>query len=288
MKMDEEQMSDLARQIRRDVVSMISTAGSGHPGGALGAAELFAVLYGYDMNHAPDDSANPDRDRFVLSNGHICAAWYSVLARLGYLNPVELGTLRRLGSRLQGHPSRAKWPEVVESSSGPLGQGPSFANGLALSNRLSGSPGRVYCLVGDGELQEGIVWEAAQSAAHRKLSNLTLIVSHNDIQIDGPVREVKNVQPLAAKFEAFGWLPLEIDGHDIPAISHAFETGRQEHSLPTVVIANTVLGRGVSFMENLAKWHGTCPSADEAKAALDEIGTASGYTDYPAVKEAVS
>lgn len=278
MKLNDRQIADLARQIRRDTVRMIAGAGSGHPGGALGAADVFAVLYGRELRHG---AGEPDPDRFILSNGHICAAWYSVLARTGYLDVRELGSLRKMGSRLQGHPARVKWPEIVETSSGPLGQGPSFANGLAMSNRLDGRTGRVHCLVGDGEMQEGIVWEAILSAAHHRLSNLTLIVSHNDIQIDGAVHEVKNIQPLSAKFDAFGWYVRDVDGHDITALANAFADARNEADRPTAVIARTVLGRGVSFMENRAKWHGTCPTAAEATAALAEIGSAEGYRDIP-------
>jgi len=285
MKLDPEQLAHLARQMRRDILRMISSAGSGHPGGALGAAEIFAVLYGHEMRHAVGQTTDPDRDRFFLSNGHICAAWYSVLARVGYLEPSELGSMRKMGSRLQGHPSRAKWPEVVESSSGPLGQGLSVANGLALANRLSGSRGRVYCLVGDGELQEGIMWEAILSASHYGLADVTLIVSDNDLQIDGSVTSVKGIQPLGAKFDSFGWQAIEVDGHDTEALIRAFATARTEKSRPTAVIANTVMGRGVSFMENLARWHGACPSPGEVTTALEELGAAPGYTDYPPLTE---
>ncbi len=287
MKLDLEQLAHLARQIRRDVVRMISAAGSGHPGGALGAAEILAALYGHEMHHSADNITDPGRDRFFLSNGHICAAWYSVLARVGYLEPAELGSLRKMGSRLQGHPSREKWPEVVESSSGPLGQGLSVANGLALANTLAGGRGRVYCLVGDGELQEGIMWEAILSASHYGLADVTLIVSDNDLQIDGPVSNIKGIQPLGAKFNSFGWHAIETDGHDTEALIGAFAEARAERSKPTAVVAKTIMGRGVSLMENLAKWHGTCPSPDETATALEELGAAPGYTDYPPLQEVV-
>ena len=193
-------LQEMARQIRRDTIRMVAHAGSGHPGGALGAADIFSVLYGHSMSHDPSRPAWADRDRIVLSNGHICAAWYSVLSLCGYLERDELATFRILGSRLQGHPAREKLPELVETSSGPLGQGVPVANGIALAKRLDAQRGRVYCIVGDGELHEGIVWESAMTAAHYGLSNVTLIVSDTGLQIDGPVSRVKNMEPIEAKF----------------------------------------------------------------------------------------
>ena len=272
-------ITELARQIRRDVVRMISNAGSGHPGGALGIAEIMAVLYGWAMNRGTARDA--DRDRLVLSNGHICAAQYSALARTGLIAAAELATFRKLGSRLQGHPSRAFLPDFVETSTGPLGQGFSVANGLALGMRLSGGTGRVYCIVGDGEMQEGQVWEALMTAAQYRLSNVLLFVSYNGLQIDGEVDRIKRIEPLAARLSAFGWNAREIDGHDVTAVVQAVQDGRSETSRPTAVVARTVMGKGVPFMEGVAKWHGTCPSSSEAQTALEAIGVSPSYQDFP-------
>lgn len=274
----------MARQIRRDSIRMIAHAGSGHPGGALGAADIFAVLYGSVLKQDPKRPDWPDRDRFVLSNGHTCAAWYSALSLAGYLSREELSTFRLLGSRLQGHPAREKMPGIVETSSGPLGQGLPVADGLALAKRLNHEQGRIYCLVGDGELHEGIVWEAVMSAAHFRLSNLTLIVSDNGLQIDGEVAKVKNIEPLVPRFESFGWNAMRVDGHDIPGLVRAF--GSTSDSKPSVVVAMTVMGKGARFMENDAIWHGKCPSREEAARALQEIGAADNYDDFSIPGEA--
>ena len=257
---------------------MIVNAGSGHPGGALGAAEIFAALYGAVMSHDPARPEWPDRDRFVLSNGHICAAWYSVLSLCGYLDRAELATFRIMGSRLQGHPAREKLPGIVETSSGPLGQGLSVANGLALAKRLNGEKGRVYCLVGDGELQEGMVWEAAMTAAHRGLATVTLVVTDNGLQIDGAVSRIKNLEPLAPRFASFGWNALTVDGHDLPKLLEAFAS--VSPTAPTAIVAKTVMSKGISFMENVAVWHGKCPSKEEAARALEEIGRADAFQDF--------
>jgi transketolase len=276
-------LEGLARQIRRDSIRMIAGTGSGHPGGALGAAELIAALYGAVLRHDPRRPDDPDRDRFVLSNGHICAAFYSALCRTGYLEPAELATFRKLDSRLQGHPARVDLPDLVETSSGPLGQGLSVANGLALAARLDGRNSRMYCLVGDGELQEGQIWEALMAAAHHRLGNLTLLISDNGLQIDGEVEHVKRIAPLPDKLRAFGWRVDEIDGHDLQAILEvlAGASGAAAAGRPHAVIAHTVMGKGVPFMENLAKWHGTVPSLDEARRALEAIGPSDGYLDFP-------
>lgn len=286
-KIDIDYIKDMATQIRRDVIRMIVGVGSGHPGGALGAAEIFALLYGGVLRVDPRNLKDPHRDRFVLSNGHICAAFYSALSLSGFLPREELNTFRRLNSRLQGHPARVKLPDLVETSSGPLGQGFSVANGIALALKLDGSRGRVYCLVGDGEMQEGQVWEAIMTAAQHKLGNLTLIVSYNGLQIDGEVQRVKNLQPLKAKFESFGWECVETDGHDIPSLHRAFtssSTGIAANpEVPRAVIAYTVMGKGVPFMENKAVWHGSCPTPAQAEEALLVIGKARGFEDYPAL-----
>lgn len=286
-KIDIDYIKDMATQIRRDVIRMIVGVGSGHPGGALGAAEIFALLYGGVLRVDPRNLKDPHRDRFVLSNGHICAAFYSALSLSGFLPREELNTFRRLNSRLQGHPARVKLPDLVETSSGPLGQGFSVANGIALALKLDGSRGRVYCLVGDGEMQEGQVWEAIMTAAQHKLGNLTLIVSYNGLQIDGEVQRVKNLQPLKAKFESFGWECVETDGHDIPSLHSAFTSpsagSAANLEVPQAVIAYTVMGKGVPFMENKAVWHGSCPTPAQAEEALLVIGKARGFEDYPAL-----
>lgn len=259
--------------MKRDIIQLVAK-NTGHPGGALGAADLIAELYFNRMKHDPQNPDKEDRDRFVLSNGHICAALYSAMARSGYFPVEELGTLRKINSRLQGHPSRVDLPGV-ETSSGPLGQGLSVANGMALANRLKNIDARIYCLVGDGEIQEGQIWEAVMTSAHYKLDKLALIVSWNDIQIDGRVKDVMNIEPIADKFKSFGWHTIEIDGHDLHQIREAFDQFEQHKGAPTAIIARTVIGKGVSYMEHEPIWHGKAPSADEAAQALQEIGPSS-------------
>lgn len=272
-------LTEVARRIRRDVIQMINSSKSGHLGGALGIAELMAVLYFEKMRHRPENPEWEDRDRFVLSNGHICAALYSAMARTGYFPVEELLTFRRINSRLQGHPCRHTLPGI-ETAAGPLGQGLSIANGMALGLRQRNSDANVYCLVGDGEMQEGQFWEAAMTAAHYKLNQLALIVNWNGLQIDGALLDVKNVDPVADKFEAFGWRVLDIDGHSIEQIRQAFDTfTRREEEKPVVIIARTLMAKGVGFMENQAIWHGKVPSPDEAQRALEGIGTSSAYAD---------
>jgi len=274
-------LKDLAVQIRRDTVRMISGVGSGHPGGALGAADIMAVLYGYILRQSPKRLKDPDRDRLVLSNGHICAAYYSAMSLAGFLPRKELAGFRMMGSRLQGHPSRVKMPDLVETSTGPLGQGFSVANGLAMAKRLDRHAGRVYCIVGDGEMQEGQVWEALMTGAQHRLSNVTLIVSYNNLQIDGEVPKVKNLMPLRERLEDFGWKVTEVDGHDVSALVDAFLAAEKETSKPSAVIAKTVMGKGAPFMENKAMWHGNCPTKEQTAEALNAIGAAKGFTDYP-------
>jgi len=281
-------LEHMATQLRRDAVRMVSNAGSGHVGGAMGAAELFAVLYGGGvLRHRADEPQWPERDRLVLSNGHICAAWYAVLARTGHMPLEELQTHRRFGSRLQGHPARAKLPELVETSSGPLGQGPSVANGLAFALRMAGSDARVFCILGDGELAEGQVWEAAMTAGHHKLGNVVYLVLANDVQIDGRVSDVKTQEPIDRRFSSFGWDARRVNGHDIDALVAALGDGspgsasRQATGSPRCIVLEVEMARGVAAWEGLAKWHGTTPSAAEAAAALKEIGEAAGYDDFP-------
>jgi transketolase len=246
----------------------------------MGAAEIFAVLYGALLNQSAkgDPAAGPDR--FVLSNGHICAGWYAALSLSGQIPREELRTHRRLGSRLQGHPSRHMFPQAVETSSGPLGQGMSVATGIALGKKLREEPGRVFCLAGDGELQEGIVWESALTAAHYKLDNLVLIVNDNDVQIDGHTSEVKNVRPIDNKFRSFGWNAIAVDGHEIETLRAALDADAGAPGQPRCVVAQTVMAKGVSFMEHDPKWHGACPSQEEAERALNELGPAEELEDF--------
>lgn len=269
----------MATQIRRDVVRMISSVGSGHPGGALGAADILAALYSGGMRVRDENGIG--RDRVVLSNGHICAAWYSALSLAGCIERAELAGFRRLGSRLQGHPSRKHLKEWVETSTGPLGQGASVANGIALGLRMSGSDAKVFTLVGDGEMQEGIVWESLMTAPQYKLGNAVLFVLWNGLQIDGTVEKVKNLEPIADRLRAFGWDTVEIDGHDHAAIKAVLDRPRNPVGRPTAVVARTVMSKGVSFMENDKKWHGGCPNAEQAEKALSEIGTTRSFSDYP-------
>ncbi len=250
-------------------------AKSGHPGGSLSAIDLITALWFKEMRHTdPKDFNHPDRDRFVLSKGHGVPALYAVLAKKGYIDPAELMTLRKLGSRLQGHPDRVRLP-IVESSTGSLGQGLSVAQGLALGLKLNRSKARVYCLMGDGELQEGQVWEAAMSAPKFKLANLCAIVDHNRGQIDGPVDKVMPIEPLVDKWSAFGWKVFRIDGHDFNAIETTLGQARaleaDGHGQPVMIVADTVKGKGVSFMENKIEWHGVAPKQDEAARARAEI-----------------
>ena len=259
-----------AREIRKHVVRMVGAASSGHPGGSLSAADIVTVLYFNEMNIRPDDPKWPDRDRFVLSKGHAAPVLYAALAEAGYFPVEELITLRRIDSRLQGHPSMLSTPGV-EMSTGSLGQGLSAACGMAIAAKLDGAAWRVYALLGDGELEEGQIWEAAMTAAHRRLDNLTVFVDWNGLQIDGPVAEIKSVERIGDRFAAFGWHVVEIDGHDIPAIIAALAEAKRTKGRPTVVVARTVKGKGVSFMENQVGWHGTAPKADQVQAALAEL-----------------
>lgn len=262
---------ETAARIRCSIVEMTAAAGSGHPGGSLSAADIVATVYFGVMRHDPARPDWPERDRFVLSKGHAAPVLYAALAEAGYLPVAELASLRKLGSRLQGHPDSTKLPGV-EVSTGSLGQGLSISGGIALGLRLLGhSDSRVYCLLGDGELQEGSVWEAAMFAAHNRLDRLTAIVDANGLQIDGHVNEIVNVQPIAEKFSAFGWETIPVDGHDIAALLGAFETAHAIVGRPSVIVANTVKGSGVSFMEHKCEWHGIAPSAEQAEAALAEL-----------------
>jgi transketolase len=268
---DPGQLQEIARQVRLDIVEMLHKSRSGHLGGSLSATDILVALFFAEMRTRPDDPCWPERDRFILSKGHGAPALYAVLARLGYFPREELATLRQFGSMLQGHPDSSCTPGV-EIPTGSLGQGLSIANGLALAARLNHQSHRIYVLMGDGEIQEGQVWEAAMSAAHYKLDNLTAIVDRNRLQIDGRTYEVMSLEPLAAKWRAFGWHTLEVDGHSIPEILTALQTCRTVNSLPSVIIAHTVKGKGVSVFEDKAKYHGVAPNDEEYQQALKELG----------------
>ncbi len=269
--MEKENLKKTAARIRIDVIKAVSAAGSGHPGGSLSAADIVTALFFGEMNIDPEDPKKADRDRFVLSKGHAAPVLYAALGERGFFDVSEMMTLRKLGSRFQGHPNMQKVPGV-EMSTGSLGQGFSVSVGMALAGRLDKNPGRVYTLLGDGELQEGIVWEAAMSAAHYGLDNLTAIVDWNGLQIDGKNEDVMKVAPIKEKFEAFGWNALLIDGHDFDEITAAFDAAKNCKGRPTVIVAKTHKGHGVSFMEDQAGWHGKAPSEEQAKQAVTELG----------------
>jgi transketolase len=262
-----------ATEIRKDVINMLLEAGSGHSAGSLGMADVFATLYFSGvLNWDPADPWKADRDRVILSNGHICPVWYATLAHTGAFSHQELLSLRKLGSRLQGHPEYRKLPGV-ENSGGPLGQGISQAIGQALAAKMDGVDWRVICLMSDGELQEGQTWEALMLAGNRKLSNLTAIIDRNNIQIDGPTEEVMPVEPLLDKLKAFNWEVVEVDGHNINEIEIEIEKAKANTQKPTAIIAHTIPGKGVEFMERDYKWHGIPPDKDQAAQALGELRT---------------
>ncbi len=269
----QDNLKAVANNIRKDIIKMTAEAGSGHPGGSLSCVEILVSLYFSVMNHKPEDPEWEGRDRFVLSKGHAAPALYAVLARSGYFPLEELATLRKLNSRLQGHPHRKSLPGI-EASTGSLGQGFSIAVGMALGLKSDGRPNKVYVLLGDGEIQEGQVWEAANTASHYKLDNLIAILDHNGLQIDGHVKDVMNIYPIEKKWEAFGWDVITVDdGHDFEKLLAAFEKAKQQKGRPTIIIANTVKGKGVSFMENRAEWHGKAPTKEQAEIALRELET---------------
>lgn len=267
------EMAEIAAEIRRDIIRMLVEAKSGHSGGPLGSSDIFAVLYlGGVMRYDPANPDMPGRDRFVLSAGHMCPVLYATLANAGFFPKSELMTLRKFGSRLQGHPGRDMGLPGIETSTGSLGQGLSIAVGMALSDKLlDKNDARVYALTGDGELQEGSIWEAVMSAAHYGLDNFCMIVDNNDCQIDGRVPDVMNVYPLREKFEAFNYHVIEINGHDLAQIALAFDEFKSVVGRPTCIIAKTFMGAGVSFMQDKYEWHGKPPTADQAKQALDEL-----------------
>lgn len=261
----------MARQLRVEILKMLNTAKSGHTGGSLSAIDALTVLYFHTMRHDPSNPAWEDRDKFVLSKGHAAPALYACLAQAGYFPMEDLKNLRRLGSHLQGHPDMNKTPGV-DVCTGSLGQGLSQAVGLALAARLAGRSSRTYCLLGDGEVQEGQIWEAAMAAPHYQLDNLCVIIDQNGLQIDGEVAKVMNVGPLGPKFLAFNWHVLEVDGHDLEAIAQALENAEQTKGQPTAIIARTVKGKGVPFFEHKASYHGVPPSDSELSQALEHLG----------------
>jgi transketolase len=265
-----EDLKTVARRLRRHIINMTGKAGSGHPGGSLSSVEIVSTLFWKVLRHKPSDPHWADRDRFILSKGHAAPLLYAVLAECGYFPVAELTTLRQLDSRLQGHADRTATPGV-EMSSGSLGQGLSFSIGVALAGRLDSRDYRVFTLLGDGECDEGQVWEAAMAAAHYKLDNLVAIVDNNGLQIDGWNCDVMNLEPLNKKWEAFGWHVIEVDGHDPEVLLQAFEQAKLVKGQPAVIIAHTVKGKGVSFMENNVDFHGKAPSATEVEIALKEL-----------------
>jgi len=267
---DYDRLRQLATEIRILALEGIHAAKSGHTGGSLSIAEILAVLYGNQMKVDPVKPLDPDRDRLVLSKGHAAPAYYAALALKGYFPTADMKTLRQTGSHLQGHPSMVK-TNGVDMSSGSLGQGLSAANGMALAGKYDKKEYRVYCICGDGELQEGQIWEAAMTAAHYKLDNLTLFVDNNGLQIDGYVKNVMNSLPIGEKFRAFGWNVIAVDGHDAAAIDQAVEQAKCCRGMPTVIVAKTIKGKGVSFMEDQAGWHGAAPDDEQYRQAVAEL-----------------
>ena len=266
-----DELKSISKESRKDIVKMLTESASGHPGGSLSATDIMTVLFFIVLNLDPNNEKDPNRDRFVLSKGHAAPVLYSALARRGYFPVEELSTLRKFKSRLQGHPSIQYLPGI-DMSTGSLGQGVSAAVGMALAGKIDKKDYRVYTLLGDGELEEGQVWEAAMCAAHYKLNNLTAFIDFNGLQIDGDITKVMNPCPIDKKFEAFGWNVLVIDGHNYEEIIDAIEKAKECKDKPTAVVCNTVKGKGVSFMENQAAWHGTAPSKEQCETALKELG----------------
>lgn len=268
---NKQELENISKLMRKDIVTMLTESASGHPGGSLSIVDIMSVLFFEEMNINPSNPKDPNRDRFVLSKGHAAPALYSALARKGYFEVEELMTLRKTGSRLQGHPNMNDLPGI-DMSTGSLGQGISAAVGMALAGKLDKKDYRVYTILGDGELEEGQVWEAAMSAAHYNLDNLTAFVDNNGLQIDGDIKDVMNPAPIDKKFDAFGWNVLKINGHNYDEIRNAIEEAKNTKGQPTVIICDTVKGKGVSFMENNAGWHGNAPNKEQCEQALKEIG----------------
>ncbi|MEL7148005.1 MAG: transketolase [Bacteroidota bacterium] len=273
-KPDIEKLKKIASQVRRDIVRMVHGCQSGHPGGSLGCTDFFVALYFYQMEHDPSFAMDgKNEDLFFLSNGHISPVWYSVLARSGYFDPKELSTFRQINTRLQGHPTTEEALPGVRVASGSLGQGLSVALGAAQAKKLNGDDHMVYALMGDGELQEGQIWEAAMYAAHNKVDNVIATVDYNGQQIDGPVEEINSLLNLKAKWESFGWQVLECNGNDIGQMIHVLEDAKSAagKNKPVVILMETSMGKGVDFMEGSHKWHGVAPNDDQLKSALEQL-----------------
>lgn len=271
MKVTEiKELQKIAKEIRRDIIDQVYRARSGHPGGALSIVDILTVLYFNQMNVDAQKPNDENRDRLVLSKGHATAALYAVLAEKGYFPKEDLQGFRNIDGYLQGHPDMKHIPGV-DMSTGSLGQGLSAANGMAMMSKLDNKGIRVYCIVGDGEIEEGQIWEAAMTSSHYKLDNLCVIVDHNHLQIDGTIEEVMSANPIGEKFKSFGFNVIQVDGHDVAHLIHAIESARECKGKPTAIIANTIKGKGVSFMENKAEWHGKAPSEEEYKQAMEEL-----------------
>ena len=268
--MENLELQKTANEVRKGIVTAVHSAKSGHPGGSLSAADIYTYLYFEEMNIDPKDPKKADRDRFVLSKGHTAPGYYSTLAHRGFFPVEDLTTLRKVGSYLQGHPDMKHIPGV-DMSSGSLGQGISAAVGMAISAKLSNDDYRVYTLLGDGEIQEGQVWEASMLAGHRKLDNLVVIVDNNNLQIDGKITDVNSPYPIDKKFEAFNFHVINIDGNDFDQIEAAFKEARKTKGMPTAIIAKTIKGKGVSFMEDQAGWHGKAPNDEQYAQAMEEL-----------------
>ena len=267
---DIDKLEEISKNVRRNIIEEVYGANSGHPGSSLSCVEILTVLYFNQMNINPEEPRMENRDKLVLSKGHASPALYAVLAQRGYFDEEELKEFRKLGSRLQGHPDLKKLLGV-DMSAGSLGQGLSSACGMAMANKLNKNNDRVYCILGDGETEEGQIWEAAMTASHYKLDNLCVIIDNNNLQIDGKLEDVINPYPIDRKFESFGFEVLKCDGHDEHDLINAFETAKTIKDQPTVIIAKTVKGKGVSYMENKAEWHGKAPNEDQYKSALEEL-----------------
>ena len=266
---DIKKLEEQARKLRVSIIEMLSKAGSGHPGGSLSSAEIIAVLFFHVLKHRPKEPNWPDRDRLHLSKGHACPVLYAALAETGYFDKKELLTLRQLGSMLQGHPDRRT--PGISSASGSLGQGLSVALGMSLAGKIDEKNYRVYCLMGDGEIQEGNIWEAAMAAVHFKCDNLCAILDYNGYQIDGRVCDVMALEPLKKKWKAFGWHVIEVNGHDVQQLLNAFQEAAITKAKPTIIIAETTKGKGVSFMENVVDFHGRTPDEAQTKQALEDL-----------------
>lgn len=269
---DIEQLKSITKDVRRDIITMVYTAGSGHPGGSLSAVELMTVLFFNQLNHSVENPTDPERDRFVLSKGHCTPVYYSVLARSGYFDVSELQDFRKINSRLQGHPDKSKFP-LMETTSGSLGQGLSIAAGMALALKIDGKKSKVYCMLGDGELDEGQVWESLATIKKYEISSLILIIDNNRIQLDGSNKEIKDLEPLKSKFIDFGHEVLEVNGHDINALIDTLTNARKlsDDGKTVIVIAHTIKGKGVSFMENTSEWHGKAPNKEQYEKAMKEL-----------------